>query len=52
MKTTKQLQKRIVAFVLAMITVFGVGTFAYADEMRYGKVTGNGFNLRRIIGWF
>ena len=46
MKTTKQLQKRIVAFVLAMVTVFGVGTFAYADEMRYGKVTGNGVNLR------
>ncbi len=46
MKTTKQMQKRIVALVLVMVTVFGVGSFAYADEMRYGKVTGNGVNLR------
>ncbi|MBE6954091.1 MAG: NlpC/P60 family protein [Ruminococcaceae bacterium] len=47
MKSTKQLQKRIVAIVLAMVTVFGVGSFAYADEMRNAKVTGNGVNLRQ-----
>ena len=47
MKSTKQLQKRIVAIVLAMVTVFGTGSFAYADEMRNAKVTGNGVNLRQ-----
>lgn len=46
MKQTNQLMKRLTAICLAVITMIGVSTFTYAAELRYGKVTGNGVNLR------
>ena len=46
MKQSNQLMKRLTAICLAVVTMIGVSSFAYAAELRYGKVTGNGVNLR------
>ena len=46
MKISKQILHRLTACVLAFVTVFGAGTMAFAAELQYAKVTGNGVNLR------